>query len=325
MSNFKVYSKTLSFSLVMFLVDLVSLGILVGLSTAGYFIGASDGQQYHNFIGLGIGLVVGIVISVVISYLIQNRFKAAQIAMMTRGVTEDSLPDHTFSAGLSELKGRFGKITLFFVITNAIKSVFREIGRGMTKLGQAVGGDVGGGVASAIDSGVQTVIAYLCDCCLGWVLYRKDMNSFRAACEGAVIFFRHGKTLIRNVGRIFGMGLLSLIVFGGGFFGIFFLIFRQFPQMFVTLSQEIQKLIQSGSGDVPTWLYDPQILSIVVAAIGGLIIFGFIHGVFIRPFILVGVLRNFMNAGKAHIPTDAEIGDLEKKFPKFSKLTSRAK
>ena len=52
----------------------------------------------------------------------------------------------------------------------------------------------------------QVVVAYLCDCCLGWVFYRKAQGAAKATCEGAVLFFRHGKTLARNLGRVFGMG-----------------------------------------------------------------------------------------------------------------------
>ena len=111
MSNAKVYRKTLPFSFLMFVIDLGVLGVIIGLATAGYFI-AKDNVSWHAFVGLGIGLVVGIIISVIVTYLVQNRFKAAQIAMMTRGVTTGDLPDHIVHEGLAELKGRFGKITL---------------------------------------------------------------------------------------------------------------------------------------------------------------------------------------------------------------------
>jgi len=318
MTNFKVYKKTLSFSFLGFLIDTLGFAAVIGLATLGFFIGY-NGETARGLIGLIIGFIVGIAVASLISIFIANRVKCAQICMMTKGVSEDSLPDHTFKEGMHEMRGKFGKITAFYFITNAIKGIFRQIGRTMTKVGQAVGGDVGGSVASAIDTGVQILIGYLCDCCLGWIFYRKDINSFKAGCEGAVIFFKHGKALIRNIGRIFGMGILSLILIAGAIGAGAYLIFLQFPGMFDTLVVEIGKI---GS-DVPSWFLDPRNLMIVAAAIVGIILWAMIHSVLIRPFILVGVLRNFIEAGKKDIPTEADFKMLDDKSPKFRKLHAK--
>ena len=314
MTNFQVYKKTLPFSLVEFLVSLLALFILAGLCSAGFFLFSK--QMDHALIGLAVGFIVGIIVVILINIFVTNRIKAAQIAMMTKGVTEDALPDHAFKEGFNEIKGRFGKITAFFFITNAIKGIFRQIGRGINRIGTAVGGDAGNTVTSAIDSAIQTLIGYLCDCCLGWILFRKDESAAKAGCEGAVIFFKHGKTLIRNIGRIFGMGFLSLLLIGGAFFGVFYLVFTQFPNMFIALANEIVKL----GGDVPEFLTDPTVLTVVVAAIAGIVIWSTIHSVLIRPFILVGVLRNFMAAGQKDIPSEADFKELDSRSPKFAKL-----
>lgn len=314
MTNFQVYKKTLPFSLVEFLVSLLALFILAGLCSAGFFLFSK--QMDHALIGLAVGFIVGIIVVILINIFVTNRIKAAQIAMMTKGVTEDALPDHAFKEGFNEIKGRFGKITAFFFITNAIKGIFRQIGRGINRIGTAVGGDAGNAVTSAIDSAIQTLIGYLCDCCLGWILFRKDESAAKAGCEGAVIFFKHGKTLIRNIGRIFGMGFLSLLLIGGAFFGVFYLVFTQFPNMFIALANEIVKL----GGDVPEFLTNPTILIVVVAAIAGIVIWSTIHSVLIRPFILVGVLRNFMAAGQKDIPSEADFKELDSRSPKFAKL-----
>ena len=318
MTNFQVYHKTLPFSLMMFVFDLLALVLVIGLAAAGFFmlIGTSPEAAV---IGLIVGLILGIVGASLVNIFLTNRMKAAQIAMMVKGVTEDALPDHTFSAGLEELKGRFGKITLFFFITRAIRNLFNQIGRGVTKIGQAVGGDVGGGVASAVDSAIQTVIGYLCDCCLGWVLFRQDENSAKAACEGAVIFFKHGKTLFRNIGRIFGMGLLSFLVVGGAFFGLFYLLFAAVPQIFAQLSQAI---IDAAGPDAPEFVNNPTILYIVIAAFLAIVLWSILHSVLVRPFILVGVLRNFMIAGKEHLPQESDFAVLDK-YPGFRKLRAK--
>jgi hypothetical protein len=49
-----------------------------------------------------------------------------------------------------------------------------------------------------------------------------------------------------------------------------------------------------------------------------------IHSVLIRPFILVGVLRNFMAAGIADIPTEEQFAELEKLSPRFTKMRNKA-
>ena len=327
MTNFQVYKKTLSFSFVGFLVDLLVLLLIAGLATAGFFL-LKDKGDGMGILGLVIGAFVGGVLSVLISIFISNRIKAAQIAMMTKGVVDNELPENTYKAGFQELKGRFGKITLFFLITNAIKSVFREIGKGINKIGTAVGGDVGGAVTSGINSAIQTVIAYLCDCCLGWVLYRKDINGFKAGCEGAVIFFKHGKTLVRNVGRIFGMGFLSLLIVGGIFFGITYgLSVGLFQGQWAALANEIHEIAIKEAWESNFFIdaiQQPQTLIIVASIIIGIIFWGIIHSLLIRPFILVGVLRNYMAAGLKDLPKESDIKELENKFPKMKKLSSRA-
>ena len=321
MTNFQVYRKTLSFSFVAFLVDMLAFAAVGGCAVAGFFI-ADRTPSSRALIGLVIGFVVGIILASLISFFIVNRIKAAQIAMMTKGVTENQLPDHTYKAGFQEVKGRFGKIALFFAVTNAIKGVFRQIGRGLTRLGTVVGGEVGGSVGSAIDSAVQTLLSYLCDCCLGWVLFRKDENSAKAACEGAVIFFKHGKTLIRNIGRIFGMGFLSFLLIGGAFFGLTYFICIQpsVSPLIATLTTEIQQAITSDGSAIPGFLETPFYVTLVICAFVAIVMWSMLHSVLIRPFILVGVLRNFMAAGLKEKPTEEDFKELDGMSPRFAKL-----
>ena len=321
MSNFQVYKKTLSFSFVAFLVDLLALFVVAGMATAGFFI--MNKSTDKALIGLAVGLVIGVILTVLIEVFLSNRVKAAQISMMVLGVTDGKLPDNTFKAGFESLHGRFGRITAFYFITRAIKGIFRQIGRGFEKVGRAVGGDVGEGVTSAINTAIQILIGYMCDCCMGWILYRKEVNGFKAGCEGAVIFFKHGKTLMRNVGRIFGMGFLSFALFGGAFFGLFYFIFTKTPGMFNSLASEIAELSTRYDASVPAFFTDPKNLMLIIAGVGGLIMFFIIHAVFVRPFILIGVLRNFMAAGIKDMPKESDFDELAQKSPKFRRLQER--
>lgn len=320
MTNFQVYKKTLAFSFIQFGVSVISVALLVGSAVLGYII-ADNGTDSRAFIGLGIGLLIGIAFVFFISYFVANRVKAAQVGMMTIGVADNKLPDHVVKAGFGELKGRFSKITGFFIVTNLIKGAFRQIGRTMNKLGTAIGGDTGNAITSVIDSAIQILIGYLVDCCLGWVMYRKDQGVIVTAAEGAVIFFKSGKTFFRNVGRIFGMGIASFLLIGGAFFGIFFLIFSQFPALFETLSNEIVEFAtRTEWTDMPEWIHNPTILMIVLCAFAAIILWSMVHSVVGRPFVLVGVLRNFVAAAQKEKPTEEDMKSLERKSPKFSKL-----
>ena len=321
MTNFQVYRKTLSYSLLIFVIDLLALAIVGGCAAAGFFIMINNSVELA-LVGLVIGLLIGIILSVLIKIFVTNRVRGAQIAMMAKGVTEGSLPDHTFKEGFNEIKGRFGKITAFFFITNAIKGIFRQIGRSINRIGTALGGDVGNGVTSAIDSAIQTLISYLCDCCLAWVLYRKDQNSALAACEGAVIFFKHGKTLLKNLGRIFGMGFLSFLLIGGLLGAGFYLIFTQFPQIFEPLSKALTQAMTGEDGGLPPEIItNPAYLTIFVSAVLAIILWSMLHSVLVRPFILVGVMRNFMAAGQKDMPKESDFAELAHKSPRFAKLS----
>lgn len=321
MTNFQVYRKTISFSLLIFAVDLLALAVVGGCAAAGFFIMINSSAELA-LVGLVIGLIIGIILAVLIGIFVTNRIKAAQIAIMVKGVTEGALPDQAFKEGFNEIKGRFGKITAFFFITNAIKGIFRQLGRTVNRIGTAVGGDTGNAVTSAIDSAIQTLIGYLCDCCLAWILFRKDESSAKAGCEGAVIFFKHGKTLFRNIGRIFGMGFLSFLIIGGVFGLGFYLVFTQFPQIFEPVSKAlVQAMSGEGSELPPEIISNPTYLTIFVSAILAIVMWSVLHSVLVRPFILVGVMRNFMAAGQKDMPKESDFAELANKSPRFAKLS----
>lgn len=322
MTNFQVYRKTLGFSFIRFSADLLSLIAMAGLTIAGFFIANGLGGG-AGLIGAIVGFFVSLIVVFLISFFLVNRIKAAQISMMTKGITEGELPDHTIKSGFDEIKGRFGRIATFFLITRAIRAIFNQLSRILNGIGRAVGGNVGSSVTSVINSAVETVIAYLCDCCLGWILFRKDVNPFKAGCEGCVIFFKHGKALVRNVGRIFGMGFLSLLIIGGAFFGISYLVFASFPQISTVLINEFYEIAATDGGVPPEFFTNPTYLALIMSALIALVIWTMLHSILVKPFILVGVLRNYMAAGQEDMPKESDFEALAAKSPKFRKLQSR--
>lgn len=317
MDNKTIYKKTLGFSLRRLFWDFISLILIAGIATLGFFI--AEKQWDKGLIGLLIGLLVGIIIIAIITHFFSYALKAGQIAMMTKGVTGGDLSGNVIAEGKQMVRQRFKTVAVYFALTGAIKGIFRQLSKGITRLGEAVGGDVGGAVGGTIGSVIETIIAYLCDCCLGWVFYRKEVSSVRATCEGAVIFFKHGKTFAKNMGRVFGIGLLSFILIGGAVGGITYLILSTQSGALSGLYNEIAQAV-TGTGFIADLLRNPATIPAVFAIVGGIIVWSFIHSTFIKPFVLVGVLRNYIESGKNDVPSEASFSALDSKSPKFKKL-----
>lgn len=320
MDNKEIYKKTIGFSIWRLVWNIISFLLLAAALVLGYLI--AENAFNKGLIGLTIGGIIGIVAIIIISRYTAYSYKAGQIAMMTKGITEGKLPDDPVAEGKKIVKQRFATVAVYFAATNAIKGVFSQIGQGITAAGKAIGGDNGGAIGSTVSGAIQTVVDYLCDCCLGWVFYRKDEKATKATCEGAVLFFKHGKTLAKNLGRVFGMGFVSLLVIGGIFTGIFYLIFLNFPDFFITLSHEVVESAARNGSDVPAFVADISTLTLVCSGISGILIWSFIHSSFVRPFVLVGVLRNYIESGQKDIPSEESFAELDKKSSKFAKLHS---
>ena len=318
MDNKQIYKATLCFSIRRVLWDLLALLVWAGVMALGFFIAEKAADK--GLIGLAIGGVIGLIALVFFLRWLSYKYKAGQIAIMTKGITEGELPQDVMGEGQKIVKERFATVAAFFAVTRVIKAIFNQLGRGISAAGRAIGGDTGGTAGDVVSSVIQVIVSYLCDCCLGWVFYRKDVKATKATCEGAVLFFKHGKTFFKNMGRVFGMGLATLAVIGGAFAGIFYLIASRFPAVFDRLYVELAE----SSTKMPEWLNSPTILMIAASVIGGLIVWAFFHSLFIRPFVLVGVLRNYIQSGINDIPTEESFAVLDGKSEKFKKLHQEA-
>ncbi len=314
MDNKELYKKTLGFSLRRFGWDVVAFVAFVALAGIGFLV--AEKATNFGIAGLAIGAILGAILSYFLLKYVSYTYKAGQIAMMTKGVVDGKLPDDVIGAGKKIVKERFTTVAVYYAATGAIKGIFNQIGQGITALGSAVGGDSGGAIGSTISGIIQTIVSYLCDCCLGWVFYRKDTGAGKATCEGAVLFFKHGKTLAKNLGRVFGIGLLSLLVIGGVFFGISYLIMMNFPDAFRQFAEAL------ADGGEPM---DPNTIMLICSGIVGVVFWSMIHSVFVRPFVLVGVLRNYINSGIKDMPSEKDFAELDKKSAKFAKLHSEIK
>ena len=322
MDNKSIYKKTISFSLWRVLWDFIAIAAFAIFTIAGFVV--ANQSSGAGFAGLAIGAIIGGICAYLILHFIAYTYKAGQIAMMTEGVTKGKLPADVVKAGKKIVKERFATVAAYYAVTGAIKGIFRQIGNGITAVGRAVGGDNGGAVGGTISTAINTIVAYLCDCCLGWVFYKKDQKATRATLEGAAIFFKHGKTFIKNLSRIFGFSLVSFLVIGGVFMGITYLILLAFPDAMATLSHETAEAIARSGKEVPAFINDTTIFSVICSAIVGVIMWSILHSTFVRPFILVGVLRNFIDSGKEYTPSESDLAEIDKKSKKFAKLRAES-
>ena len=318
MDNKEIYKKTLTFSLRRLGWDVLSLIVITLFTAAGVFLASILNGPWG--IGLVIGLIVGVIVMAIASHFISYVFKAGQIAMMTEGIVRGKLPEDVYGAGKKVVKERFLTVAAYYAVTNAIKGIFNQLGTAITALGNAVGGDTGSSVGSAISAVIQTIVNYLCDCCLGWVFYQKDKSAFKATMEGAVLYFKHGKTFFKNMGRVFGIGIVSLLVIGGVFFGISYLVMMAFPGAF----EELARVIAESGSDVPEWLTNTTNLMLISSGVIALILWGIVHSTLVKPFVLVGVLRNYINSGKGEKISEKDFDELDKKSTKFKKLHAKA-
>ena len=317
MTNKEVYTRTIGFSVYRLLFDILAILALVGLTAAGFFIGNMFDAA---IIGLIVGLILGIVVAVMAFRFISYTYEAGQIAMMTRAVTDGELPDDVIAEGKAVVKKRFTTVAVYYAATRVIKGIFNEISAALSSVGEAVGGDTGSTIGSIIGSVIGIIVGYLCDCCLGWVFYREDESAGKATCEGAVLFFKHGKTLLKNLGRVFGIGILSFLVIGGVFALIAYFILAQFPQAFV----DGAAWIASVGEDVPEILTEPTTLMIVAAIAIGAVIWDILHTAFVRPFVLTGVLRNYIESGMNETVSEEDMDALDSKSKKFAELHAQA-
>ncbi len=322
MDNRQIYRRILVFSWRRLLWEILAFLVFAVLGAVGFY--AADKFTDKGLIGLAIGLLIGLVILIVLLRYVSYIYKAGQIAMISKAVSEGELPEDVLEEGRRTVRSRFLTVTLFYAATSVIKGIFNQLGRVITNVGNSIGGDTGKGIAGAINTAIQVLVAYLCDCCLGWVFYRKDQNAAKATCEGAVLFFKHGKTLAKNMGRIFGLGLLSFLVIGGIFTAIFYPIFSGFKTAFANLAAEFAQAAANGSTKIPEWFQDPANLVIVSSILAAAILWNILHATFVRPYVLVGVMRNYMVSGMNDIPDEASFKLLDDKSPKFAKLHQEA-
>ena len=318
MTNGEIYRRTMRFAVMRVLCAIIGIVIVIALPVITFILANSAGE-FVSVVATGVALIVGIVLFALIARYAGYLFTAGQIAMIARGIGEGSLPADTYAAGRRAVKERFATASVYFLLYSITKAISNEITLGLGALASAVeGASKGSGLVSAIASLISAVISimleYLNYCSLGWVFLQKDQGSFKSTCDGAVVYFQNWKTLLKNTAKIIAISLLSFVVIGGIFFGLAYLILGSIAPL-ASVFANIDASITFNDSPAPSGTTH-VILSVVVA----LLLWSGVHGAFVKPYILVSVMRRYIEAGRANPPKV----DLYEKLSHMSKGFRRA-
>lgn len=323
MGNVEIYRKTLRFSVMRLLVTILGIFIIVALPLATFLVTAGM-SEVACAVATFVAFIVGIVVFVLIIRYCGYLFTAAQVAMITEGVSKGTLPDDVYAAGKQAVKRRFVTASVYFALWSITKAITNQITAGLNALGRVADAGNNAGPASTVAGIVSTVISvvleYLNYCSLGWVFLNANQSPFKSTCDGAVVYFQNWKTLLQNAGKVIGITVVSLVVIGGAFFGLGYLAFGFIPSLTAVLADlDASATLDDGSA-VP-----PGTSLIILCVIVALLLWGGIHSAFVKPFILIIVMRRYIEAGLANPPKVDLYGKLAGMSAGFRKALERDK
>lgn len=323
MGNVEIYRKTLRFSVMRLLVTILGIFIIVALPLATFLVTAGM-SEVACAVATFVAFIVGIVVFVLIIRYCGYLFTAAQVAMITEGVSKGTLPDDVYAAGKQAVKRRFVTASVYFALWSITKAITNQITAGLNALGRVADAGNNAGPASTVAGIVSTVISvvleYLNYCSLGWVFLNAGQSPFKSTCDGAVVYFQNWNTLLQNAGKVIGVTVVSLVVIGGAFFGLGHLAFGSIPSLTAVLADlDASATLDDGSA-VP-----PGTSLIILCVIVALLLWSGIHSAFVKPFILISVMRRYIEAGLANPPKVDLYGKLAGMSAGFRKALERDK
>lgn len=322
MGNVEIYRKTLRFSVMRLLVTILGIFIIVALPLATFLVTAGM-SEVACAVATFVVFIVGIVVFVIIRYC-GYLFTAAQVAMITEGVSKGTLPDDVYAAGKQAVKRRFVTASVYFALWSITKAITNQITAGLNALGRVADAGNNAGpaftVAGIVSTVISVVLEYLNYCSLGWVFLNADHSTFKSTCDGAVVYFQNWKTLLQNAGKVIGITAVSLVVIGGAFFGLGYLAFGSIPSLTAVLADlDASATLDDGSA-VP-----PGTSLIILCVVVALLLWGGIRSAFVKPFILISVMRRYIEAGLANPPKVDLYGKLAGMSAGFRKALERDK
>lgn len=312
MKNSKIYAKILQFSFWKMLFTLLGVLCLIVLPMIA---GALTYKDLTVFaIAVTVALVVGIVLNFLLGRYASYMLTCGQIAMIERGLSTGEMPKDVFKAGKAAVKARFATANVYFVLKGITSSITREITSVVNKLTDGnKKNDAVETVASLISIGIAVVLEYVNYCSLAWVFHKKEQNAFKSTCDGAVIYFQNWKTLLANVGKILGITVLSLIV-----------ICLPLIVCGVVAFIAIEPIAQFCEFIDTAFELELGTVGMMSAVVIGIMLWSGIHGAFVKPFIMVSVMRSYLAAGDANPPKVDVYGKVAAISNSFKKALGKA-
>lgn len=202
-----IFFKTMKFTwmklalgLATLLVSALLFAILTGIA-----------MLFRSQEGLGFGIIIWLILSIAAYYIINMYFgylvKAGHVAIIATAVTTNQIPENQFEVAKDIVKSRFTTSNAYFVIDRLVSGSVSQLQRGLQKIENLLGNIPGVSfILNIIQLIVGIALNYVDECCLGYTFIKTDINPFKAAADGVVIYFQNWKKLLKSA------ALTSLIV-----------------------------------------------------------------------------------------------------------------
>lgn len=302
MKNSEIYRRTLKFSVMRLVRTVLCLVLLAALPLVAFVATGMAGlDEMAQLAATGVAFIVALIVFYVVAHYGGYLLTAGQVAMITEGVATGELPEDTYEAGKRAVKDRFATASVYYGLWSVTKAITSEVSAGMNAIARGIDGDNSTGPASVIAAIISTIVSvvleYLNYCSLGWVFLHSEQSAFKSTCDGAVVYFQNWKTLMRNSAKVIAITIVSLALMGGAFFGVAYLVLGSIEPLTTVLSQiDATATLEDGSA-VPAGTS-----LVVLCAVIALVLWSGIHGAFVKPYILVSVMRRYIEAGRADTP-----------------------
>ena len=310
MKNSKIYAKILQFSFWRMLFTLLGVLALIVLPMI------AGALTYKNMSVFAVAVIAALIAGIVINFLLSRyasyMLTCGQIAMIERGLTTGEMPKDVFKAGKEAVKERFATANVYFVLKGITSSITHEITSVVNKLTDSKN-DAVSTVTGLISLGIAVILEYVNYCSLAWVFHKKEQNAFKSTCDGAVIYFQNWKTLLANVGKILGITVVSLIVLCIPLIVGSVVLFVAVEPLAV-FCEAVDAVFELELGTV----------AMMSALVIGIMLWSGLHGAFVKPYIMVTVMRGYIAAGDANPPKVDIYGKLSGISQSFKKALGKA-
>ena len=324
MKNSEIYRRTLKFSVMRLVRTALCLALLAALPLVAFVAtGLAGLDEMAQLAATGVAFIVALIVFYVVAHYGGYLLTAGQVAMITEGVATGELPEDTYEAGKRAVKDRFATASVYYGLWSVTKAITSEVSAGMNAIARGIDGDSQNGAASVIagiiSAVVSVVLEYLNYCSLGWVFLYGEQSAFKSTCDGAVVYFQNWKTLMKNSAKVIAITVVSLALIGGAFFGVAYLVLGSIEPLTSVLSQiDATATLEDGTA-VPAGTS-----LVVLCAVIALVLWSGIHGAFVKPYLLVSVMRRYIEAGRTDTPQVDVYEKLSGMSKGFKKALDRA-